>query len=129
MNFVTDTQALLWHFIDSPKLSRKAKDIFNKCEKGECIIFIPSIVIAECLSIFDKKKVNFDFQTLFNKIRKSENYSIIPLGHEILLLMIETKEVSELHDKIIAATTKLLGLPLITKDTHLRSLKNISTVW
>lgn len=129
MNFLTDTHALLWHFTNSRKIGQKAKDIFHKCEKGGCIIFIPSIVIAECLSIFDKKKVIFDFKDLFNRIRISENYVIIPLDYKILLHMSETEEVAELHDKIIVATAKLLGTPLITKDTLLVNLKTITTVW
>ncbi|MFQ5950214.1 MAG: type II toxin-antitoxin system VapC family toxin [Nitrospiria bacterium] len=129
MNYLTDTHALLWHFTNSSKISPKAKGIFYQCEKGECIIFIPSIVIAECLSIFDKKKVRFDFKALFDRIRKSENYGIVPLDHKILLQMIETREVFELHDKIIVATAKLLELPLITKDTRLLHLKTIAAVW
>lgn len=43
--------------------------------------------------------------------------------------MMETKEVSELHDKIIVATAKLLDTPLITKDAVLADLKTIATVW
>jgi PIN domain nuclease of toxin-antitoxin system len=129
MNFLTDTHALLWHFTNNPRISQKVKGIFEKCEKGEGIIFIPSIVIAECLSIFDKKKVSFDFKTLFTHIRSSENYVIIPLDQKILLQMIETKEVAELHDKIIVATAKLLNAPLITKDTFLHRLDNIKVVW
>src|SRR3990172_4142214 len=128
MNFLTDTHALLWHFINSPKISQKTREIFNKCERGECIIFIPSIVLAECLSIFDKKKVTFDFKALFSRIRESENYVIIPLDQRILLQMVETKEVTELHDKIIVATAKLLESPLITKDGFLLKLKTIATV-
>ena len=129
MNYLTDTHALLWHFTDSPKISPKTKDLFNQCERGECIIFIPSIVIAECLSIFDKKKLDFNFKALFERIRKSANYVIMPLDHKILLQMIETREVPELHDKIIVATAKLLDLPLITKDSFLLNLKTISAVW
>ncbi|KKU19154.1 MAG: hypothetical protein UX30_C0017G0001 [Candidatus Saccharibacteria bacterium GW2011_GWA2_46_10] len=129
MNFLTDTHALLWHFTDSPKISEKAKNIFDKCERGECIIFIPSIVIAECLSIFDKKKIIFDFKNLFNRITKSENYIILPLDYIVLLKMVETKEVFELHDKIIVATTKMMEVPLITKDSFLRDLKTITTIW
>ncbi len=129
MNHIADTHALLWHFTDSPKISSKAKNLFDQCERGECIIFIPSIVIAECLSIFDRKKVNFNFKTLFDQIRKSENYVLIPLDHKILLKMVETREVSELHDKIIVATAKLLELPLITKDSQLLTLKTITAIW
>ena len=51
MNFVTDTHALLWWFVDSPKISPRAAEVFAKCEQGEDLIFIPSIVIAEALSI------------------------------------------------------------------------------
>lgn len=129
MNFIADTHALIWHFVDSPKISRKAKNIFDRCEKGDCVIFIPSIVIAECLSIFDKKKVDFDFKTLFDRLRKSENYVIIPLDHKILMRMMEIREVAELHDKIIVATAKHFDMPLITKDGVLASLETITTVW
>ncbi len=129
MNFLADTHALLWHFTNSSQISSKAKDLFDRCEKGECIIFIPSIVIAECLSIFDRKKVSFNFKALFDRIRRSENYVMIPLDHRILLQMTETKEVSELHDKIIVATAKLLDLPLITQDARLLRLKTIAVIW
>jgi hypothetical protein len=43
--------------------------------------------------------------------------------------MAETKEVSELHDKIIVATTKIMEVPLITKDASLRTLETITTIW
>ncbi len=56
MNFVADTHALLWWFVNSAKISQKASEIFVKCEQGENVIFVPSIVIAEAISIFDKKK-------------------------------------------------------------------------
>ena len=79
MNFVTDTHPLLWWFIDSPQISLNASEIFEKCELGENVIFIPSIVIAEALSIFDKKRVSFDFRKLFRKINESENFVILPL--------------------------------------------------
>ncbi len=58
MNCLTDTHALLWWFTDSPKLSEKATALFEKCESGEIIIFIPSIVVAEALSVFDKKRIS-----------------------------------------------------------------------
>lgn len=79
MNFVADTHALLWWFTDSPRISSNASVIFEKCEKGEGVIFIPSIVIAEALSIFDKKRVSFDFRNLFKEIKASENFVLILL--------------------------------------------------
>ncbi len=129
MNFLTDTHALIWWFIDSPKIGPKASEIFEKCEEGENVIFIPSIVIAEALSIFDKKRVSFDFKELFRKLHDSENFVIISLDYPVLQKMIDLKDIPELHDKIIASTAKYLNLPIITKDKTLHKLTSIKTVW
>jgi PIN domain nuclease of toxin-antitoxin system len=129
MNFVTDTHTLLWWFIDSPKISTKASEIFQKCEKGENIIFIPSIIIAEGLSIFEKKRVSFDFKKLFRKINESENFVLIPLDYPILQKMVDLKDIPELHDKIIVSTARHLNSPLITKDKALQNLPYIKTIW
>ncbi|MBI4684166.1 MAG: PIN domain-containing protein [Nitrospirae bacterium] len=129
MNFVTDTHPLLWWFTDSPKISSKASEIFEKCEKGENVIFVPSIVIAEALSIFDKKRIAFDFKNLFRKINDSENFVIIALDYPILQKMVDLKDISELHDKIIVSTAKYLNLPVITKDELIQNLFSVKTVW
>ena len=129
MNFVTDTHALVWWFTGSSKLSVKAEEIFEKCEKGGNIIFIPSIVVAESLSIFDKKRVSFNFKNLFKKIHTSENFVLIALDYPILEKMVALKEVPELHDKIIASTAKYLKVPIITKDKILQNLPSIRTIW
>ncbi len=129
MNFVADTHALLWWFTDSTRISSKAAGIFEKSERGEGIIFIPSIVIAEALSIFDKKRIDFDFGKLFKMINDSEHFFIISLDLPILEEMIALKEIPELHDKIIVSTAKHLNIPIITKDSILQASQSIETVW
>jgi len=129
MNFVADTHALIWWFTDSPKISATASQIFEQCERGENIIFIPSIVVAELLSIFDKKRITFNFKSLFKKIHTSDNFVLIALDYPILERMVSLKEVPELHDKIIASTAKNFKAPIITKDRVLQSLPSINTVW
>lgn len=129
MNFVADTHALLWWFIDSPKISSKAAEIFEKCEQGENIVFIPSIVMAEALSIFEKKRISFDFKKLNKKINESENFVLIALDYPIIQKMADLKDVPELHDKIIVSTAKYLDVPIITKDRAIQNLSYIKTVW
>ena len=129
MNFVTDTHALLWWFIDSPKLSPKSAEILQGCENGENIIFIPSIVIAEAFSIFEKKRIFFDFKKLFKNIDESDNFVLIPLDYPILHKMIDVRDIPELHDKIIVSTALYLTLPLITKDKTIQKLPYIKTIW
>jgi PIN domain nuclease of toxin-antitoxin system len=127
MNFVADTHALLWWFIDSPKISQTVSKIFQRCEKGDVIIYIPSIVLAEALSIFEKKRI--DFKKLFRMLQGAENFIVIPLDLPILQKMLEVKEVIELHDKIIVSTAKFLKMPLLTKDKLLHNIASIKTVW
>ena len=129
MNFVSDTHALLWWFTDSPRISSKVSEIFEKCEKGENIIFIPTIVIAESLSIFEKKRISFNFKNLFKKIDTSDNFVLIALDYHILRRMVALKEITELHDKIIVSTAKYLKVPLITKDKTLQNFHSIKTIW
>ena len=97
MNFVADTHALLWWFTDSPKISPKASLIFGQCERGDGIIFVPSIVIAEALSIFDKKRVAFDFRKLFKEINNSDNFVIIALDSSVLSKMIDLRGTCKSH--------------------------------
>ena len=129
MNFVADTHALLSWFVNSAKISPKASEIFEKCEQGENVIFVPSIVIAEAISIFDKKKKTFNFKELLKKMNESDNFVIIPLDYPILKKMVNLKDIPELHDKIIVATAKYLNLPVITKDETLHDLDSIKTIW
>ena len=129
MNFIADTHALLWWFTDSPKISAKASEVFRHCENGECVIFIPSIVIAEALSIFDKKRVTFNFKNLFKQVQASENFALVALDYPILEKMMSLREIPELHDKIIVATAKYLTLPIITKDQVIQSFPSVKTIW
>ena len=91
-----------------------ASQCFEKCEAGEFTIAIPTIVIAEALSIFDKKRISFDFKRLFKQIHVSGNFVLVPLDYPILDQMVGLKDIPELHDKIIVSTAKYLGLPIIT---------------
>ena len=89
----------------------------------------PSIVIAEVLSIFEKKRVSFDFKKLFRKIYESENFVLIPLDYSILQKMVDLKDIPELHDKIIVSTARYLNSPIVTKDRTLQNVPYIKTVW
>jgi PIN domain nuclease of toxin-antitoxin system len=129
MNYLSDTHALLWWFTDSPKISSKAAGIFERCEAGENIIFIPSIVLAEALTIFEKKRVLFNFKALFRTIDESDNFLLVALDSQILQSMMTLKEIPEIHDKIIASTATHLKIPIITKDKTLQNLRSIKTIW
>ena len=45
--YVTDTHALLWHLLQSKRLSKRVASIFRATDEGNGQIYIPNIVLVE----------------------------------------------------------------------------------
>ncbi|MCZ7383278.1 MAG: PIN domain-containing protein [Candidatus Methanoperedens sp.] len=127
--FVTDTHALLWYLTDDEKLSKIAQGVFEKADKGEVDIVIPTTVLAEALFITEKHRVDIEFIDIIENIQNSSNYLLHPLDIDIVMKCHELKKIPELHDRIIVATAILLDAKLITKDTKIKVSKEVEVVW
>jgi predicted nucleic acid-binding protein len=55
--YVADAHALAWYFTDDPRLGREAAEVFERSARGECLIIIPAIVLAELFHISRKKRI------------------------------------------------------------------------
>ncbi len=51
---VTDTHALIWYLEDSPRLSPAANQVFDECERGEIVIYIPTICLVEIVYLQER---------------------------------------------------------------------------
>ncbi|OGY22080.1 MAG: hypothetical protein A2126_02210 [Candidatus Woykebacteria bacterium GWB1_45_5] len=111
MYFVIDAHVLLWNLENSPKLSLKAKVAIDTAER----IFIPTIVLLEVYNILEKRKERGMFLDLLEKIQNQRKFVVYPLSIEVVREFIKIEK-QEIHDRIIVATAKLLGAPIITKD-------------
>jgi len=47
---------------------------FSLLEKGESIIFVPTVVLAECLYLIETKKIDLNFNELLRKIEICSNF-------------------------------------------------------
>lgn len=129
MIYVTDTHSLIWFLSDNKSLSTKARMIFELAEKGENIIVIPTIVLAELFHICEKKNIPNIFSDIINKLKTGTNYVVYNLDLDIIIECKNLNKIPEMHDKIITATTKILGAILITKDREIQNSKSIETIW
>lgn len=127
--FVTDTHALLWHLTEDESLSKEAKEIFGRADKGEVDVVIPTTVLAEALFITEKHKVDLKFMEIIEDIRNSSNYLWYPLDLEVIMKCHELIKIPELHDRIIVATAMLLDAKLITKDPVIAAIKEVDVIW
>lgn len=125
MLYVADTHALVGYVVD--KLPKKAEIIFQKSEKGEDIIVVPTIVLAEVRYLVKNKKIALNFLDLLSKIETSKNIISVPFDFQVLKLL--SDEVSEIHDQIIIATAKFLNAKIITKDSEIRSSGSVECIW
>ncbi len=128
MYCVADTHALVWYLTDDQKLSSKARSLFLSSERGEITIVIPAIVFLECLDIFEKKKVQYDFQRLVLRISESRNFIIAELNWNLILEVERTKGFKDLHDRVIVATARLFDAPLLSRDRIIQRVYE-KTVW
>ncbi|MFZ2410267.1 MAG: PIN domain-containing protein [Candidatus Methanoperedens sp.] len=126
--FVTDTHALLWYLTEDEKLSKIAQGVFEKADKGEVDIVIPTTVLAEALFITEKHRVDIEFIDIIENIQNSSNYLLHPLDIDVIMKCHELKKIPELHDRIITATAILLDAKLITKDTKIKVSKEVEVV-
>ncbi|MCP8313705.1 MAG: PIN domain-containing protein [archaeon] len=129
MSFITDTHAFIWHLTQDPRLGKKAVEIFDKSERGEIIVIIPTIVLAECLYLAEKYKIALKFTRIVKKIRIATNYMTYPLSLDVVIEAQKLKKLREIHDRIIVATAKLMDASLITKDKSIQESRYVEVIW
>ena len=129
MIYVTDTHPFVWYLSGDNKIGKNAKKIFDRAENGEDIIVVPTIVLAECLHILEKKDMINEFKNILQKVEMGWNYTPMPFDMAIIKNIINMKKLNELHDKIIAASAKVLNADLITKDDEIKKSGYVKTIW
>jgi len=130
MNFyVTDTHALFWYLINSPLLGAGANSAFDEADSGQARIYIPAIVLAELYFLNEKKQRPLDFRVKYGRIEQSHQFILLPFFPRSLLDFDICKAVIEMHDRMIVADARRLGVPLITRDVEITASGLVQTIW
>jgi len=131
-DLVTDTHALIWYLEDSQNLSVAANKAFDKCDRGEITIYIPTICLVEIVYLQERRRISADMKSQLNiaLANESSGLALVNLTAEIVdaLSTIPRDTVPDMPDRIIAATAKHMNLPLISRDAKIVS-SGISIVW
>jgi len=124
MPYVTDTHSLVWHLTSDPRLSAAAKKLFKKVDESQDVIYIPCIIFFELSYLIEKKKIMASFDIFVDLLSTSKNYRVEPMCLPIIekARQISRISVKDPWDRLIAATSIHLNLPLITRDRSLGKL-------
>ena len=133
MSVVADIHTIIWYLRSPEKLSTNAvTSLDNALNNGESI-FISAISLVEMNYLVEKNRIpTSSLEQLLQLIDDPlVNLFIIPLDTPVAraFTQIPREIVPEMGDRIIAATSLYLGLPLVTKDHKIRNLSNIQTIW
>lgn len=127
--YVADAHALGWYFTDDPQLGQQATQVFERSERGQCTILVPTVVLAELFHISRKKRIALDFTELLQKVEERGNFVVTELDFAIIKKLPDTYPLTELHDQIIVATALLYEAQVLTKDGAIRDSGLVETIW
>ena len=131
---VADTHALLWYVVGrTEKLGIRALKAFEGVQRndGSALIHIPTIVLSECLSIFESGRVRIQqrFDDWVQQLDRHRYFSIEELRTQTILKSFELPLIRDPFDRMIVATALDLELPLISADLEIRETGYVEILW
>jgi PIN domain nuclease of toxin-antitoxin system len=127
MLYILDTHVLIWYFIGSTRLTRAVKEKIEEVRSMGGRLLVPTIVLAEALSVAEKGKVTFDFPEMYHRIKAEPEFEIISFTPEIME-EVTALAIPEIHDRIIVATARFYQAGILTKDKIIRDTGDVETV-
>ncbi len=126
--YVIDTMGLVLR-IERRRLNSEVKTIFSKAESGEVTIYIPSLVFAEVLYLSEKKRISLSLSDVSGYLERFSKCKEFPMSFDVIKSTAEITDITELHDRLIAGTARLLNLDLVTNDPIIQASKFVRTLW
>lgn len=131
--YVADTQVVLWHLGGDKRLSRRARTIFHDAQEGQVQILVPSIVLVESVYVLQRKRLPANVVARVLALPDSEDAAITvyPLTAGIAreCNAFGPASIPEMPDRVIAATARHLGLPLLSADPIIAESGMVAIVW
>ena len=124
-----DTHVWIWLSLERYKsLSTKSKKVINSADQK----WISAISCWELAKLVEKNRIGFSIPTL-TWIRRSLNQYDIKVADLSPDIAVESTALRGFHkdpaDQIIAATSRILGIPLVTSDKRILDFSEVDTIW
>ena len=122
---VVDTHAAVWYLLNDKRLSRIAGSVLDQTTQGGNPILIPSISLVELICLAEKGRIPASTHTRLLAVIDDPNgpYELAPLNRDVAdaVHTIDRQLVPDIPDRVIAATALARKLPLVSRDSKIRS--------
>ena len=128
---VTDTHALVFHAAGGGKLGARAAAFFNRCEKREAILYVPTVVMWKCSLLARVSRINLrrTVRAFFDDLFSNPAYQPLDVTPETVFVADELRFTRDPFDALICASAQTAGLPLITRDADIRGSGTVKVIW
>lgn len=129
---IADTHAVIWYLFSDPRLGNAASAFIDaKLASGDRI-GVSATSIAEMVYLVEKARIPASALTDLHNALSDPKAILqqVPLDESVALKMLDVsrQDVPDLPDRIIAATGLLYDVPVLTRDTRVRS-SAVLTIW
>ena len=128
---IIDTHIVLWNNLAPSRLTTKARKAIDKAESNFQVI-VCEITLWEIAILIKKNRLVIDMPYLefVDKILHANSYVLQGINPSIAYLAAEIELGSkDPADRLIAATSITLGLPLVTADKYMQESTLFKTIW
>ena len=129
---VADTHTALWHLFDDARLSAAAGTFISEAATARRKIAISTISLAEVVYLIEKNRLPLSaYEELTQALSDPEHVfteAVFTAAIVQAMRQVSRAEVSDLPDRVVAATAVYFDVPVISRDKRIRAA-NLKTVW
>ena len=129
---VLDTHAVVWHLLDSPRLSPKVLSLVEQAVRDGDPLYVSTISLLETVYLVEKRRLPEEALDRLIQTLSRPDSDIVSVSFSMAIALaarqITREQVPDMPDRIVAATALYLGVPLITRDGTIQKA-GIETIW
>lgn len=130
---VLDTHAWLWWLSDPDQLSEPARQHLEQALSESVPVYVSTISTWEVAMLVEKGRLELtiDVEDWIAHSEAIETIEFIPISNHLALRSVHLPGPfhADPADRLIVATARYLGLPIVTRDSKIHDYAHVQTIW